>query len=42
LKFGLSARKLSAEEIKQRIEWAAKLLQIDHLLDRRPSQLSGG
>jgi multiple sugar transport system ATP-binding protein len=42
LKFGLSARKLSSAEIKQRIEWAAKLLQIDPLLDRKPSQLSGG
>jgi multiple sugar transport system ATP-binding protein len=42
LKFGLSARKLSSDQIKQRIDWAAKLLQIDHLLDRKPSQLSGG
>jgi multiple sugar transport system ATP-binding protein len=42
LKFGLSARKLSSDEIKRRIEWAARLLQIDHLLDRKPSQLSGG
>ena len=42
MRFGLSARKLSAAEIDQRIEWAAKLLQIDHLYDRKPSQLSGG
>ena len=42
LKFGLSARKLPSDQIKQRIAWAAKLLRIDHLLDRRPSQLSGG
>ena len=42
LRFGLSARKLSREEIERRIAWAAKLLQIDHLLDRKPSQLSGG
>jgi multiple sugar transport system ATP-binding protein len=42
LKFGLSARKLSAAEIERRIAWAAKLLQIDHLLDRKPAQLSGG
>ena len=42
LKFGLSARKLSSDEIQRRIIWAANLLQIDHLLDRKPSQLSGG
>jgi multiple sugar transport system ATP-binding protein len=42
LRFGLSARKLSRDEIEQRITWAAKLLQIDQLLDRKPSQLSGG
>ena len=42
LKFGLSARKLSSEQMEQRINWAAKLLHIDHLLDRKPSQLSGG
>jgi multiple sugar transport system ATP-binding protein len=42
LKFGLSARKLAADEIERRIAWAAKLLQIDHLLDRKPAQLSGG
>ena len=42
LKFGLGGRGLSAAEIDQRITWAAKLLQIDHLLDRKPAQLSGG
>jgi multiple sugar transport system ATP-binding protein len=42
LKFGLSARKFSSEEIERRIAWAAKLLQVDHLLDRKPAQLSGG
>jgi multiple sugar transport system ATP-binding protein len=42
LKFGLSARKLSSHEIERRITWAANLLQIDHLLERKPSQLSGG
>jgi multiple sugar transport system ATP-binding protein len=40
--FGLSGRRLSAEEIARRVDWAAKLLQIDHLLDRKPAQLSGG
>jgi multiple sugar transport system ATP-binding protein len=42
LRFGLSARRLSSEEIEKRIAWAAKLLQIEHLLGRKPSQLSGG
>jgi multiple sugar transport system ATP-binding protein len=42
LKFGLSARRLSGAEIERRIAWAAKLLQIDQLLDRKPNQLSGG
>jgi multiple sugar transport system ATP-binding protein len=42
LRFGLSARKLSRDEQDRRIAWAAKLLQIESLLDRKPSQLSGG
>ncbi|GGL57834.1 ABC transporter ATP-binding protein [Wenxinia marina] len=42
LKFGLSAAKLPREEIARRVDWAAKLLQIEPLMDRRPSQLSGG
>ena len=42
LKFGLSASKLPREEIEQRIAWAAKLLQIEPLLHRKPGQLSGG
>jgi multiple sugar transport system ATP-binding protein len=42
LKFGLSAQRLSSDEIQKRIAWAAKLLQIEPLLDRKPAQLSGG
>ncbi len=42
LKFGLDARGLSSQEVARRIAWAAKLLQIEHLLDRKPAQLSGG
>jgi multiple sugar transport system ATP-binding protein len=42
LNFGLSSRGLSRQEADTRIAWAAKLLQIEHLLDRKPSQLSGG
>ncbi len=42
LKFGLAARKLPAAEVEERIAWAAKLLQIEPLLNRKPGQLSGG
>ncbi len=42
LKFGLSAQRLDRAEIDRRIAWAANLLRIDNLLDRRPAQLSGG
>ena len=42
LKFGLSARGLNRSEIERRVAWAAKLLQIEELLDRKPAQLSGG
>src|SRR3954470_10645157 len=42
LKFGLSAQRLDRAEIERRVAWAAKLLRIDQLLDRRPAQLSGG
>ena len=34
--------KLSKEEMLDRTLWAAKLVQIDELLDRKPSELSGG
>ncbi len=40
--FGMQLAKSSPEEIKARVMAAAKLLQIDHLLDRLPKQLSGG
>jgi multiple sugar transport system ATP-binding protein len=40
--FGMKLDKTSPEEIKKRVTDAAKLLQIDHLLDRLPKQLSGG
>ena len=40
--FGLKQAKASKADIKRRVEEAAKLLQIDHLLDRLPKQLSGG
>ncbi len=40
--FGMRIRKTPKPEMSRRIGEVAKLLQIDHLLDRRPSQLSGG
>jgi ABC-type sugar transport system ATPase subunit len=42
LRFGLVCQKLPKAEIDTRIARAAEILQIDHLLQRRPSQLSGG
>jgi multiple sugar transport system ATP-binding protein len=40
--FGMKLAKSGEDEIRKRVEAAAKLLQIDHLLDRLPKQLSGG
>jgi len=40
--FGLKLRKTPKEEIKRRVEEAAKILDISHLLDRKPAALSGG
>ena len=40
--FGLKLRKLPKPEIKQRVEEAARILDITHLLDRKPAALSGG
>jgi multiple sugar transport system ATP-binding protein len=42
LEFGLSLGKTEKAEADRRIRDAAKMLQIDHLLDRLPKQLSGG
>jgi multiple sugar transport system ATP-binding protein len=40
--FGLKLRKVPKQEIKNRVEEAAKILGIENLLDRKPRQLSGG
>jgi multiple sugar transport system ATP-binding protein len=40
--FGLKVRGLPAAEIRPRVEAAAAMLGIPHLLDRMPRQLSGG
>jgi multiple sugar transport system ATP-binding protein len=42
LSFGLEMARTPRPEIERRVSEAASLLQIDHLLDRRPDQLSGG
>jgi multiple sugar transport system ATP-binding protein len=40
--FGLSLRKMPQAEQNATIDYVANMLQITHLLDRRPAQLSGG
>jgi multiple sugar transport system ATP-binding protein len=40
--FGLKIRKLPVAEIDAEVARVAKLLQIEHLLQRKPGQLSGG
>ncbi|MDR1754007.1 MAG: sn-glycerol-3-phosphate ABC transporter ATP-binding protein UgpC [Eubacterium sp.] len=40
--FGLKLRKVPKEEIRKLVEEAAKILDIQHLLDRKPKALSGG
>lgn len=40
--FGLKMRKVPAAKIEEEVARVAKLLQIEHLLGRKPSQLSGG
>jgi len=42
MSFALQVRKLSKDEIQKRVEEAAKILKIDHLLERKPKELSGG
>ncbi len=40
--FGLKLNKTPKEEIKRRVEEGARILDITHLLDRKPKALSGG
>ncbi|NML43778.1 sn-glycerol-3-phosphate ABC transporter ATP-binding protein UgpC [Ramlibacter sp. G-1-2-2] len=40
--YGLKIRKLPEPEIKARVDKAAGILELSHLLDRKPRQLSGG
>jgi multiple sugar transport system ATP-binding protein len=40
--FGLKLRGMPRAQINKRVSEAAKILEIEHLLDRKPKQLSGG
>ena len=42
MSFGLKLRKFPKAEIRQRVEHAARILDITELLERRPKALSGG
>ena len=42
ISFPLSVEGMPREDIRKKVEWAAGLLGIGHLLDRMPSQCSGG
>lgn len=40
--FGLKLKKVPKEEIDKKVRYAAKILDLDKLLDRKPKALSGG
>jgi len=42
MSFGLKLRKVGRDEIKERVNEAARILDISELLDRKPKALSGG
>ena len=42
MSFGLKMRGIEAAEVARRVDAAAEMLDIIHLLDRKPGQLSGG
>ena len=42
ISFGLRMARMAKDEIARRVGHAATMLQLDQLLDRKPSQLSGG
>jgi multiple sugar transport system ATP-binding protein len=42
LAFGLKLRKVPKADIEKRVNEAAKTIQLENLLDRKPKQLSGG
>ena len=42
MSFGLKLRKVPKDEIQEAVQKAAKILDLEQLLDRKPAQLSGG
>ena len=40
--FGLQLRKMPKDEIDKKVHEAARILDLEHLLDRKPKALSGG
>ena len=42
LAFPLKMRGMRGEPLLERVAWAARMLELEELLDRRPGQLSGG
>ena len=40
--YGLKIARVPADEIKRRVDSAASILELSHLLERKPRQLSGG
>ena len=42
MSFGLRLKKVPKDQIRQRVQVAAQILDISELLDRKPKQLSGG
>ena len=40
--YGLKIAKVPMDEIRKRVDKAAKILELSHLLERKPRQLSGG
>ena len=42
MSFGLRMRKMPRAEIRERVEEAARILELEELLDRKPGALSGG
>ena len=40
--FSLQIRKMASQEIKQKVEWAASVLNLTDFLNRTPKELSGG
>ena len=40
--FSLQIRKMASQEIKEKVEWAASVLNLTDFLNRTPKELSGG